>query len=875
MPAVKLVVVIGWTCVALAGVRHAGADDAADRHFVDRVKPLLDSRCVNCHGPDKVKGGLRLDSRDAVLKAGESGQPAVVPRRPQDSLLLHAVMHSRKDLEMPPKEPLSSNDVAVLERWIRDGAPWPQTATSGHIASHHGSPGGPGDRLGNAWVDPRNPIARLFAGQRLDLWSLRPVQDPPPPAVRNRRWIRTPLDSFVLARLESAGRTPQPEADRRTLARRLFFDLTGLPPSPAEMAAFLADAKPDAVEQLVDRLLASPAYAENWARLWLDVVRYSDSNGFDWDEFRPNSWRFRDYVIRSMRADKPFDRFVREQLAGDELVPGAPRDAAEQDALVATGYLRQGPQDNSAASFNEQDRARADLLADLTETTASAFLGLTFSCCRCHDHKFDPLSQADHYRLRAFFEGVKATDDTPLDLAQEQDGIRAFNDSIEQRSAPLRRERDEILAAVKRRLVDERRLRLTNDERQLLDRPAAKRSDELKSRIEGIERKVMPSDKEVKAALAGDAHVRHGQLEKELAALQRERRPFHTGLTMTDQAGAIPDTHILFQGDYKAKKDVVEPGFPTALDPNPAFIRPAPNRATSGRRLALADWIASPSNPLTARVLVNRVWMALFGRGLVETPNDFGLAGARPSQPELLDSLAHAFVRDGWSLRKLIRSIVLSATYRQSAVGALPVADHPSSGRPDFDATSTVRQPRRLSAEQLRDALLSVSGLLSAKAGGSPIWPELPPEVLQANPAFLDDNEMKTKGWYPSPAAEQFARSVYLVQKRTVRVPFMETFDLPENSVSCARRTTSIVAPQAMALMNSDLAVKAAEGLAQRVRRQAGDDGARQIEVSFRLALQRAPTPDERTLCTRFLERHGLVAFARSLLNLNEFAYVD
>lgn len=843
------------------GPLFARADAAGDRHFLDRVKPLLDSRCVSCHGADKVKGGLRLDSREGALKAGESGAPAVVPGNPAESLLLQAVLHSRPDLEMPPKDKLTTNDIAILERWIRDGAPWPDSPAA--VDSTVG--GSRPDRIGDAWTDPRNPIARLFAGQRLDLWSLRPIQDPTPPPVRNRRWVRTAVDPFVLARLEAAGQAPRPEANRRTLARRLYFDLTGLPPTPDQVVAFLADPRPDAVEHLVDQLLNSRAYAEHWARLWLDVVRYSDSNGFDWDEFRPMAWRYRDYVIRSIQADKPFDRFIREQLAGDELVDGPPRSRADQDALIATGFLRLGPQDNSAASFNEQDRARAELMADLTETTGSAFLGLTLSCCRCHDHKFDPLSQADHFRLRAFFEPVKAADDTPLDLAADQDAIRNHNQSVDARLAPLQQERDGILAALKARLRAERLDRLAPEERQWLNRPAAERTNELKSKIEGIERKVTPSDKEVKAALAGAAKERYARLDRELAAIQRERRPLTHGLLMTDQAGKIPATHILFQGDYQAKKEPVEPGFLSILDPNPAVVQPAINRRTTGRRLTLADWIASPRNPLTARVLVNRAWLACFGVALVETPNDFGLAGARPTDPALLDSLATRFVRDGWSLKQLLRTIVTSASYRQ--IGSDGSSDgHREAGR---------RTTRRLSAEQLRDALLAVSGLLTTRAGGPPVWPELPTEILQANPAFLDDNDMKTKGWYPSPTAERHARSVYLVQKRTVRVPFMETFDLPENSVSCARRTSSIVAPQAMALLNSPLAAEAAQALARRIRSTAGASPAKQVELAFRLALQRPPTAGECQVCQKFLEQHGLAALTRSVLNLNEFVYVD
>ena len=831
---------------ALTGFAAHAADDA-DRLFSEKVWPLLDSRCVSCHGPDKVKGSLRLDSREAVLKAGESGQAAVVPGKPADSLLLHAVMHSKKDLEMPPKEKLTTNDIAVLERWIRDGARWPKSTALSAAPKLRA-----GERLGDAWSDKRNPIVRIFGGQRLDLWSLKPVKRVEPPAVKNKRWARTTLDRFALARLEATGITPSREADKRTLARRLYFDLTGLPPSPEQMERFLADKRADAYERLVDELLAAPSYGEHWARAWLDVIRYSDSNGFDWDEFRPKAWRFRDYVIRSFNADKPFDQFIREQLAGDELLDGPPKNVTEQDALIATTYLRLGPQDNSAGAFNEQDRARAEWMADLTETTSSAFLGLTMSCCRCHDHKYDPISQADHFRLRAFFEPVKYADDTPLDIAVEQEAIRAHNWSLDEKLKPVVQQRDDILAGIKRQIRGERVAKLTPDEKLLLAVPKEQRTNDLKSKIEGVEKKVEPSDKEVKAALKGDEKSRHETLEKEIAALKKQRREFTLGLLASDNTEKIRVTKILFQGDHKAEREAVEPGFLSALDPNPATIHAGANKKSTGRRLTLADWIASPQNPFTARVLVNRVWQGYFGEGLVATANDFGLAGARPENPELLDWLAGEFVRGGWSMKRLQRLVVTSAVYRQSS-----------------------RPPRRLSAEQLRDSLLAVSGLLTNKAGGPPVWPDLPPEVLQANPAFLDDNETKTKGWYPSPKAEQNVRSIYLVQKRTVRVPFMETFDLPENSASCARRNESTVAPQALSLLNSPLAVEAARSFSRRVISESGEDPSRQIERAFHLAFQRRPAKSELEACLHIARERSLAEVCRALLNLNEFIYVD
>jgi mono/diheme cytochrome c family protein len=871
--------------LALAGVCLARADDAADRHFLDKVKPLLDSRCVSCHGPDKVKGALRLDSRAGALKGGDNG-PAVIPGKPSESLLLQAVMHAKPDLEMPPKEKLTSNDVAVLRRWISDGAPWPVVPTN-DVAS---LPLKPGERIGDAWTDSRNPIVRIFGGQRLDLWSLKPVQRVEPPAIRpamgkttgsgakgaltrvassrSEFAARNPIDQFIYAKLVEKKLTPSTEADKRTLARRLYFDLTGLPPTPEEMGEFLRDTRRDAYERLVDKLLASTRYGEHQARLWLDVIRYSDSNGFDWDEFRPKAWRFRDYVIRAFNADKPFDQFIREQLAGDELLEGAPKNEAEQDALIATGYLRLGPQDNSAGAFNEQDRSRAELMADLTETTASAFLAMTMSCNRCHDHKYDPLSHADHYRMRAFFEPVKFADDLPIDVAPEQEAIRAQNKALDDKLQPFTAERDKLLASVKKKLREEKTAKLTPEDRALLEIPKEQRTNDLKDKIAALEKKVEPKDKEVLSAFTEDQKKQHESFTKQIDALKKERRAFTLALLMTDNHEKIPVTKVLFQGNHKDPRDPVVPGFISALDPNPAEIKKARNAKTTGRRLTLADWITSTNHPLTARVFVNRAWQQYFGNGLVATANDFGLAGAKPTHPELLDWLASEFVREGWSVKKLHRLIVTSATYRQAG-GAPPSND------PENEWLSR-QNPRRLSAEQLRDALLAVSGSLKLEhAGGPPVWPDLPPEILQANPAFLDDNETKTKGWYPSPKTNQNVRSVFLIQKRTVRVPFMETFDLPENSVSCARRNESIVAPQALSLLNSSLTVESSRALASRVQREAGNDLAKQVEHAFALTLQRAPDKDETHTCMELVRQRSLTELCRALLNVNEFIYVD
>ena len=737
----------------------------------------------------------------------------------------------------------------------------------------------PTGSLGNAWEDPRNPVVRIFGGQRLDLWSLRPVKLQGVPSVDSLTaeptTRRSPLDAWLQSGLPRSSELRVPEADSRTLIRRLSLDLTGLPPSVEDVKSFERECVQElrsaggsasqAYERLVDRLLASPRYGEHQARQWLDVVRYSDSNGFDWDEFRPRAWRFRDYVIRAFNADKPFDRFILEQLAGDELLEGPPRDVSEQDALMATGYLRLGPHDNAAGLFNEQDRSRAELMADLTETTSSAFLGLTMSCCRCHDHKFDPLLQADHFRLRAFFEGVKFADDLPLDLVADQAAIREHNAGLERQRDEVEVRRQTLLAPHRERLRAERLTRLTDEERQWLKDPDDRHPEERRPRVATLRKQVEPKESELKAALEGDAKTLHAELEKQITHINSARREFTTGLLMTDQETRPAETRILVLGDHKRLGQPVVPGFLSILDPNPAVIPKPANPKTLGRRLALARWIASPENPLTARVFVNRLWQQHFGQGLVDTPNDFGLAGSRPSHPELLDWLAAEFVRGGWSVKHLHRTVVLSAAYRQAVVDPGSLSE----------SLSFRRSPRRLSAEQLRDALLATSGSLQLVSGGSPVWPDLPAEILQANPAFLDDNATRTKGWYPSPRERQSVRSVFLVQKRTVRVPFMETFDLPENSTSCARRTGSTVAPQALSLLHSPLAVEASQEMAKRVRQEVGNEPEAQVRHVFRIALQREPKPEEHEACLRLLRRRSLPELCRALINLNEFAYVD
>ena len=748
---------------------------------------------------------------------------------------------------------------------------WISLACSTLFALGQGAVASPAtNRLGDAWSDPRNPITQIFGGKRLDLWSLQPVRVTAIPATdRAREMLTHPVDRFLAERLRARGLHFAAPADRRTLIRRVTLDLTGLPPTPEAVEHFLRDTSPDAYEILVDRLLASPRHGEHQARLWLDVLRYSDSNGFDWDEFRPQAWRFRDYLIHSLNTDKPYPRLIQEMLAGDELLDGPPRDATEQEALLGTGYLRLGPQDNAAPLFNEQDRARSELMSDLVETTGSAFLAMTFACCRCHDHKYDPLSQEDHYRMRAFFEAVKYGDETAIDDAATQQEIRTVNAELEKRMEPLNTERAKIRQPVRDQIVAERQAKLAPEERALLEGTPTPPPAEVQERVKALRKKLEPSEKEVVALLPVEALHRNETFDREIQGLRQQIRSFTHGLLMFDAEGAPKPTHVLAGGNHQQPRQAVLPGFISALDPNPAAIAPVANKKSTGRRTALAQWIASSTNPLTARVVVNRAWQQHFGRGLVETANDFGLAGARPTHPELLDWLADDFVRHGGSLKRLHRLLVTSVAYRQSS--------QPPAARETGDPGNLLlgrQNPRRLSAEQLRDTVLSTAGLLQITEGGPPVWPDLPAEVLQANPAFLDDNETRTKGWYPSPPLGQFVRSVYLVQKKTLRVPFLEVFDLPENSTSCARRTDSTVAPQALTLLNDPLITTAARALAARVGAVARS-GAPAIQEAFRLVLQRAPTGMELSDCQVLLAQRPLIDLCRALLNVNEFVYVD
>jgi hypothetical protein len=778
-------------------------DPLTDPELARQAIAILQQRCVSCHGEMEQEGDLRLDSAEHLARGGARGPLLAQDLEDQSetaSLLIASIDGSHAELSMPPENPLPAAELEKLRQWVKSGGHWPTSSTEDRPALSGSFPeANQHFRFDDVWQRTDHPVRREFADDRWEHWAWRPRSHPSPPLVQNASWAQNPIDQFLLADWESKGLSPAADLDRRKWLRRLSFDLIGLPPTPEEMDEFLRDTSEQAFSKQIERLLDHPGYGQHWARMWLDTVRYSDSNGFDWDEFRPQAWRYRDYVIAAFQTDKPYDQFVREQLAGDEMFEGPPRTFEQQQALIATGYLRMGPHDNAAGLFNEQARSRDELLTDLVETTGSAFLGLTLSCCRCHDHKTDALLQADHYRMRAFFAGVSFADDLPIDLVDDQL-------AIEQQRAALQAEIES------------------------LEKSDSAEAEETKTKVA-----------ELKSRLPG----------------------FTYAVLMRDQA-EIAATHVLAQGDYRKPQQPVEPGFPVMWNPYDSAAATVPRVGSSGRRTALANWIMHPENPLTARVIVNRLWQNYFGRGLVATPNDFGVTGESPSNLALLDWLANELIVANWSLKHVQRLIVSSHAYRQQAVVVGP------SGQKQG---SLFQQLKRLTAEQLRDAVLMVSGQLLPHAGGPPVWPPLPPEALQANPALLDDNETKTKGWYPSPPEQQPVRSIFLIQKRTVPLPLMETFDLPDNSVSCGCRQQSLVAPQALTLLNGDLMETASEALAGQVATFAERD--QQIQDLYRRSLQRGPTTEELEACQLFVDQYGVMQLARVLLNLNEFMLID
>lgn len=762
--------------------------------FERDIEPVLAARCLSCHGERTQMKGLRLDSRQAALRVLSPGQS-------DKSLLLRQVAERK----MPPSGPqLTEVQLAKFRDWIDTGAVWPESS-KGILRINH--------------------------------WSFQPVKRPPPPTIRNKSGARSPIDQFILARLEKEGWAPSAEASKTTLIRRLSLDLTGLPPSPEEVVAFLADRRPDAYERQVDRLLASPHFGERWARPWLDLARYADSDGYEKDYVRPHAWRWRHWVIDVINRDMPFDQFTIEQIAGDLLPNATP------DQRIATGFHRNTLTNREGGVNIEQ--FRVEQVMDRAATVGTVWLGLTVGCAQCHDHKFDPISQKDFYQLTAFF---NSTDELDIDapLPGETDPFLAAQPEY-------RRNREALLAEYKvahhqepweARMKEARAnpgkwtdwdhaldalTKYLDHSLAILDTPPARRTqnqtDSLTDHFIKNYHRVISKDlwKELKFS----------ELRKKLTVLRVGLPSFSEAPVMVELATPRP-SHILNRGDWKKPGAQVMPHVPGFLhDGGPGTSR-----------LALAQWLVAPGNPLTARVAVNRTWQELFGRGLVRTSEDFGAQGEAPSHPELLDWLATRFMDGGWKRKDLIRTIVLSATYRQS-----------SDARPDVDsrdpdnALLSHQSRLRLPAELIRDSALSVSGLLNSLVGGRSVRPPLPKGVLEL--AYGID-----AGWPETKGSDRYRRGLYVHFQRTIPYPQLMNFDAPDASLAACKRERSNTALQALNLLNDPVFVEAAQALAGRVLSESSTE-----ERLFKICLGRAPSRREAEFASAFL-REQEQAFA-------------
>ena len=715
--------------LALLTTGLARADEA---FFRDSIAPLLEAHCLSCHYGPEPKGGLSLETAERLLIGGDSGS-AVVPGKPDESLLLEAISGDEPAMPQDGK-PLSAPEVAAIADWIAAGASWPEGVTL---------------------VDRK--------AYDLDWWSLQPLVQPPVPEPRSD-WIRTPIDSFILAALREHGLEPSPQADRRTLIRRLYFDLVGLPPAPEEVEAFIADGDPQAYEQLVDRLLASPHYGERWGRHWLDVARYGDTHGYDKDKVRPNAWPYRDYVIRAFNQDKPYGRFVEEQVAGDVLYPDS------DDGVVATGFIVAGPFDfvgqievaeGTLAKAITRNLDRDDMVA----ATLGTFNSMTAQCARCHNHKFDPISQEDYYSLQAVFAGVDRAD-------------RPYGGSD----------------------------------------PATQRRT---------------------FAAAND---------------------FPPQGTFTPTHGVPRPIYLLNRGNEADPGAQVGPGACGYLPELGSRFDLAANAGEGARRAALARWLVDQRNPLTWRSIVNRVWQYHFGRGIVDSPNDFGRMGGLPTHPELLDWLAAGF-RDGQqSIKQLHRLICMSAVYRQS-----------SAGNPKFDQLDGGNQylwrmnRRKLEAEAVRDAVLSIAGKLNPTPGGP---------GFRAFGFRDDESPHYDYEQYDPDDPQTHRRSVYRLIVRSVPDPLMTALDCADSSAAVAKRTETLTPLQSLAMLNNKFMVRMAEHMAQRIE-ALGANPAQQLTAAWRLAFARAPEPDELSALVAYADRHGLPSACRLIFNANEFVFID
>ncbi|MFN7924890.1 MAG: PSD1 and planctomycete cytochrome C domain-containing protein [Bryobacteraceae bacterium] len=826
---------IVWSSIALAAFLLAAPEVAETRG-----PEILAKRCASCHGAAKISG-LDLRDRASALRGGSRG-PAIVPGKPAESLLFAAISGAGK-LEMPPgKEKLTAGEIEALRAWIASGAEW----TSAPLAAQP------------------------------SFWSFRKLVRPAVPAGPSH-----PIDAFVQRGLAAKGLTPAPRADRATLIRRAYFDLIGLPPPPGKVRKFVEDSSPEAWPNLIDELLASEHYGERWGRHWLDVVRYADSGGYETDILFKNAWRYRDYVIKSFNEGKPYDRFVQEQIAGDEMWPDnldlsgtydlPKQKLANLDARIGTGLYTFGPEVHE--SNMDAEKLQYEKVTDWVDTTGSAFLGLTFACARCHDHKFDPITQRDYYRLAAVFAYSTETEVPVVHRMSIRDHGQHYPRVIavsEARTAYRLHEE-----SVRKRLIAERKKAFTPDEIAAYDAKEEARTPLQKEQAEKVAAAIreIKLDKEMTAAEAEQSRRLLEAIGK--AVLEVPERDAQRGLWdgLMDipvasvlghrDPALVPPTFVYSRGELSLKRDKMQAGLPAFLGGDVQFDD-CSGRCVPLARKQLALWLTQPDHPLTARVMANRVWAWHTGRGLAATPNDFGRQGQAPILPELLDWLASEFVARKWSVKALHRLIMTSETYQRASA-----FKNEANLTVDRDNAYLWRfNRRRLEGEVLWDAMHSAAGTLNLRMGGKPVAP----------PLSTDEASGMGSVWqWPVNAdpSEHSRRGVYLLVRRNMPYPMFEAFDNPINSVSCPQREVSSVAPQALWFLNNKVASEQATRFAARLRKDFGNDPAALATGAWQLALGRAPSALEKQQAVDLIGKLSLEKFCLSIFNLNEFAFVD
>lgn len=770
--------------------------------FESKIRPIFASRCVECHGADEQSGELRLDTVAGMFQGGTSGPP-VVPGEPDQSLLVVAIRYTNPELQMPPDEKLTPQQVKDLERWVKMGAPHPDY---GKVKIQTNA---------ENWEKDR------------DFWSFQPPVKPQVPSVKDASWPTTDIDRFILAGLEKKGLRPAAKADKRTLIRRATFDLIGLPPTAEEVEAFLADDSPQAFAKVVDHLLASPHYGERWGRHWLDVVRYADSNGLDENIAHGNAWKYRDYVVKAFNSDKPYDQFLLEQLAGDLLGPTDDY-VVRNERLIATGFLSLGPK---VLAEVDETKMEMDIVDEQVDTIGKALLGLTLGCARCHDHKFDPIPTRDYYSLAGIFKSTKSMDSFTK-IARWHENVVATPADLEVKAA-----HDEKVAQKKKAV--EAFIAAANEKVKESCKP-----DELPEKPETL------YDEQTKSELK--------KLREELTALEKAAPEMPTAMGVEE--GTITDLKVHIRGSHLSLGATVERGFPRVLQ----STTPPPIGEKESGRLQFAQWLTDGSHPLTARVMVNRIWRWHFGEGIVRTPDNFGKLGALPDNPALLDWLACTFVEKGWSIKDMHRLIMLSSTYQMSSA---------------FDSKAAAVDPentlywrfniRRLEAEAIRDTLLAVAGTIDLSMGGSMLHVK--------NREFVFNHTSQDATTYHSNR-----RSIYLPVIRNHLYEVFTLFDYTDASVLNGDRSSTTVAPQALFLMNGDLVYEVCQAMAERALATSEDDKER-LNQLYLTCYCRQPTETELARATGFIEQltgqsqtslQAWTALCQVLVSANEFIYI-